>query len=181
MKGAVLIALNDFVEENFGPEAWERILENANPASGGVYTSVQNYDDEEVVALVGAVCEELKIDIQQALCQFGRYLFSVLNDKYSIFTKIQPDFYKFLASVEDVVHVEVKKLFPDAYLPTLKAVDQSDSHIVLKYISRRRMCSLAEGLIRGAAKQYGVNVSIEQPKCYCKGDDHCIIEVKTVE
>lgn len=177
MKGAVFIALNDFIEEGFGIDAWERILNEAKPASGGVYTSVQNYDDSELIAIVHAVCSQLKLDKGQALRLFGNYLFSALNRKHPIFTSLQTDLFKFLASVEGVVHVEVKKLFTDVQLPTMKAIEQSDSHIVLQYESTRKMCELAEGLIQGAAKHYDVEVVVSQRCCYHQGDNYCEIEV----
>ena len=178
MKGAVFIALNDFIEEGFGIEAWENILNEAAPPSGGVYTSVQNYDDTELVAIVHAVCRQLELDKGQALRLFGDYLFAILNKKHPIFTSLQPDLFKFLASIEGVVHVEVKKLFAGVQLPTMKAIEQSDNHVVLHYESARKMCELAEGLIQGAAKHYGIEVNVSQRCCYHKGDDCCEIEVR---
>lgn len=180
MKGAVFIALNDFIEEGFGIEVWESILNEARPASGGVYTSVQNYDDSELVDIVHAVCRQLKIDKGQALRIFGDYLFATLNRKHPIFTSLQPDLFKFLASVEGVVHVEVEKLFTGVQLPTMKAIEKSDDCVVLHYESARKMCELAEGLIQGAAKYYGVEVELTQRCCYHSGDDHCEIEVRKI-
>lgn len=178
MKGAVFIALNDFVEEGFGIATWESILAEAAPPSGGIYTSVQNYDDKELVAIVHAICNQLKLEKGEALRLFGDYLFAALNRKHPIFTTLQPDLFKFLASVEGVVHVEVKKLFADVQLPKMQSIEQSDKHIVLHYESARQMCELAEGLIQGAAKFYGIDVAVSQRCCYQCGDDHCEIEVR---
>lgn len=180
MKGVVLIALNDFIEERFGIKAREDILNEVQPVSGGIYTSVQNYDDNELVDIVHAACHQLKLDKGQALKIFGEYLFAALNRKHPIFTRLQSDLFKFLASVEGVVHVEVKKLFTGVRLPTMKTIEKGDNYIVLHYESVRQMCELAEGLVQGAAKHYGIEVKINQRCCYHKGDDHCEIEVGKV-
>ena len=180
MKGAVFIALNDFIETLYGIDRWESILNEVNPASGGIYTSVQNYDDTEMVALVHAICRQLDVTRAQALGILGEYLFGILNSKYPIFTSLQPDFFKFLAGVESIVHTEVRKLFSDVKLPLIIPVESTEKTMVLRYESERKMCELAEGLILGAAKFYEVNVTLKQSCCYHRGDDHCMIEVTLV-
>ena len=181
MKGAVLVTLNEFVEDIYGLDKWERVLDIAKPKSGGIYTSVDSYDDEEVLALIHATCEVLELSKEKALHVFGKYLFEVLNKKHPIFTRLQPDLLNFLASVEDVVHKEVDKLFPDAYLPKITPVSRTENSITLKYVSKRKMCGLAEGIIHGAAESYGVEIDIHHPVCYHKGDDHCLLEVSINE
>lgn len=181
MKGAVFIALNDFIESQFGIERWEAILTEAKPASGGIYTSVENYQDSEMLDLVHATCQQLGVSRSQALNLFGVYLFGVLNKKHPIFTSLQPDLFRFLATVEDIVHTEVRKLFDGVYLPVITAVSQTSNTIVLRYESKRKMCELAEGLIQGAADFYQVNINMTQKACYHTGDDHCLIEVTKVD
>ena len=181
MKGAVFIALNDFIESQFGMARWEAILDEAQPASGGVYTSIQNYDDAEIVALVHAICHQLNVSRSQALHLFGEYLFGVLNAKHPIFTSLQSDLFKFLATVESIVHTEVRKLFEGVYLPLLQPIELTADKIILRYESKRHMCELAEGLINGAAKFYGVNIAITQPYCYHHQHDHCLIEVTRID
>lgn len=181
MKGAVFIALNDFIESQFGMEQWEAILTEAKPVSGGIYTSVENYDDTEMLDLVHAACHQLGVSRAQALNLFGVYLFDILNKKHPIFTSLQPDFFKFLSSVEDIVHTEVRKLFEGVYLPVITAVSETENTILLRYESKRKMCELAEGLIQGAADFYRLKVRIEQKSCYHTGHDHCLIEVTKID
>lgn len=180
MKGVVFIALNDFVEQRFGIASWESILEAVKPDSRGIYTSVQNYDDAEMLALVHTMCHQLQLTRAHALRTFGEYLFGTLNTRYPLFSHLEPSLFGFLASVERIVHTEVKKLYPDATLPLLRPINQSDTMIELRYESERKMCELAEGLIQGAADHYGVAIKISQSRCYHLGDDHCQIKVEQV-
>jgi hypothetical protein len=181
MKGTVFVALNDYVERQYGIAEWNGLLAEVAPASNGIYTSLLNYDDKEFCDLLRALCVRVSVSSEYFLRDFGIFLFDVLNRKYPIFTDIQAGLMDFLAAVEGVVHVEVKKLFPEAYLPSLKVIRRTSNQMVLEYQSRRNMCFLAEGLIQGAAQFYGETVSITQSRCCHKGAASCWIDVSAVE
>jgi len=55
MKGIVFVKLNEFIEELWGDEFWDELLEEAELPSGGVYTTVGTYDDQEFFTLIGLV------------------------------------------------------------------------------------------------------------------------------
>ena len=100
-----------------------------------------------------------------------------LNMKHSIFVESEPDFISFLKSIEDVIHKEVMKLYPNPNLPSLKWEQPDDNSITLFYRSPRQLCSLAEGLIKGAAEQYEVEYTMKHDVCTHNGDDHCRFEI----
>ena len=52
-----------------------------------------------------------------------------------------------LYSIEDHIHVHVKKLYPDAELPTFKILEKTDTSISMVYSSSRGLYRLAHGLI----------------------------------
>ena len=60
-----------------------------------------------------------------------------------------------VASIEQVIHSEVRKLYPDAELPTLEATAIGPDGMRLTYRSPRCMADFAEGLIEGAASHFG--------------------------
>jgi hypothetical protein len=66
----------------------------------------------------------------------------------------------FLCTVENHIHVEVKKLYPDADLPKFQTVVRSSEQLVLDYISCRPLSDLAVGLMLGAAEYFEQNVAI---------------------
>jgi len=41
------------VEEELGLEMWDRVITAVTPASGGAYTAAANYEDAELLAIVG--------------------------------------------------------------------------------------------------------------------------------
>lgn len=173
MKGAVFIALNQMIEEQAGMEAWESLLTAVNPGSQGIYTSVEDYPDEELFSLVTGLSQALDTPIEVLVESFGSYLFDVLNNKYPMFSEQQSHFFDFLESIDGVIHKEVRKLYESANLPTLNCKRLDDKHMEMIYHSPRKLCLLAEGLIRGAARYYQVDYQLEHDVCMHKGSDHC--------
>ncbi|MEC7189135.1 MAG: heme NO-binding domain-containing protein [Pseudomonadota bacterium] len=177
MKGIVFTTFNDMIEEKIGIEVWDRILDTVNPESGGVYTAVEDFPDEELLAMVAELSEITGTPVMDLVRAFGLHLFHALNMKHSIFVESEPDFISFLKSIEDVIHKEVIKLYPNPNLPSRKWEQPDDNSITLFYRSPRQLCSLAEGLIKGAAEQYEVEYTMKHDVCTHNGDDHCRFEI----
>ncbi|MFL0805359.1 MAG: heme NO-binding domain-containing protein [Agarilytica sp.] len=177
MKGVVFIAINDMVEKEFGISVWEEILSEVNPKCQGVYTSTQEYPDEDVVKYVLTISQKLGVEPSVATQYFGKFLFGELNKKYGIFTKLSPNLFDFLRSIEGVIHKEVRKLYDTPSLPTLDYHTNNKHDLQLKYSSPRKLCFLAEGLIFGAAEFYGEDIILKHDTCTHKGDDHCLLRV----
>jgi len=177
MKGIVFTTFNDMVEQEIGIDVWEKILDSVNPESNGVYTSVEDFPDDELFAMVGELSEQTGTPVLELVRAFGQYLFHALAMKHPVFVDEKPDFIEFLKSIEDVIHKEVEKLYPNPNLPSLKWEQSEPNSITLFYKSPRKLCHLAEGLIKGAAKQYGVEYTFEHPVCMHDGHDHCRFEI----
>ncbi len=176
MKGMVFTMLSEMVEQNFGLEVWDELIDLTDPASEGIYVATDLYPDEELMAYVGAMSEKLGVPANELVFGFGSYLLGRFN-------KIHPEFFSdhtaksFLKSVHDVIHVEVKKLHPDAVLPHFDYEDEAENTLTMLYRSPRGLCALAEGLISGTADYYGTTVKSEHPVCMHTGSDHCRIEL----
>ncbi|MCV6589801.1 MAG: heme NO-binding domain-containing protein [Marinobacterium sp.] len=173
MKGIVFNILEQMVIEKAGLAAWDQLLQDVQPASQGIYTAGGNYPDEEVVQLASRASEMLDIPLNTLVTAFGSYLFSNLVKKHPVFVEQQPDFFSFLKSVHDVIHVEVRKLYEEPSLPHFRYTQLNTQQLRLEYRSPRKLCMLAEGLIAGAAEYYAVRYQLEHPVCMHKGADHC--------
>lgn len=175
MKGAIFIALNQVVEEAAGIGAWEQLLDRVQPASGGVYISVESYPDEELFALVKELSVITALPQSLLIRNFGEALFAILNSKYPQFTQAQPDFFEFVKSVDGTIHKEVEKLYHNPNLPSMDCEQRSDSEMLVHYRSPRKLCTLAHGLFAGAASHYQVDCLFEHRLCMHDGADHCEI------
>ena len=150
----------DFVTEQFGPEMADDIIEASALPSGGAYTSVGTYSHGEMVALVGALAARTGRPADGLVRAFGDRLSDTFAHDFPEFFRRASTLFDFLESIEQHIHVEVRKLYPDAELPTFRTEERSPARLVLLYRSPRRMGHLSEGLITGSARQFGVDVRV---------------------
>ncbi len=161
MKGIVFTELFEMIEESFGLETLDKIINEADLQSDGIYTAVGTYDASEIGKIVSKLHEISNIPIADLVETFGRYLFKSLNKIYPQFTERAPDLMTFLESINSYIHPEVYKLYPDAELPHFDTVEKTDSLIILKYRSKRKMYVLAKGLIHSAADFFNEKIEVE--------------------
>lgn len=160
MKGMVFTEFLDMVEDQYSYDVAERIIDTSDLPSKGVYTSVGSYDAEEMVHLCTALSTETKTSTDALLMSFGRRLFSTFNQDYPMFFEDADDAFSFLRKVEEYIHVEVKKLYPDAELPTFEYETPDERTLVMIYKSRNPFGKLAEGLIAGCVEHFGGGISV---------------------
>ena len=65
-----------------------------------------------------------------------------------------------LASIEDHIHVEVRKIYPDAELPTFTIEEQSETHLIMIYKSSRAMHAFGKGLMNMAFDHFNQKATI---------------------
>jgi hypothetical protein len=106
---------------------------------------------------------------------FGRAAVPLLAEAHPQFFAPFSSTTPFLLTINDVIHAEVRKLYPDADVPEFEFGTASEGRLALAYQSPRRLCALAEGFIDGAADHFGEQVSIEQSACMLRGDERCVI------
>lgn len=160
MKGIVFTEFLDFVGAELGSDMVDDIIEDAAPASGGAYTAVGTYPYAEMGALVGALARRTGAPANQLLRAFGRHLCRRFTVKFPAFFASAPTLFDFLASVDGHIHVEVRKLYPDAELPSFRVNARGPEAIDLDYASCRALDALAEGMIAAAAEHYGFPAAI---------------------
>lgn len=179
MKGAIFIALNEMVVEQHGFGTWLSIIDEAKV--DGVYTGTKNYPDEELFAIVSVICNTLQVALPDIMKAFGEYLFHFLHKSYPMFADQKPDFFEFISSIDGVIHVEVHKLDENAQTPTIKVEQVNADEALLSYYSPRKLCHLAEGLLTGAGRHYGIEVRISQSQCMHLGAEECHLHIQQVK
>lgn len=142
------------VEEQFGYEVADKIVTNSDLPSGGVYTALGKYDHQEMVQLLTSLQAETHTTIPSLLKAFGKYLFKSFGKSYGAFFEEAEDAFSFLKGIENHIHVEVLKLYPDAELPKFEISQLNSNQLELVYRSERGLADLAEGLIRGCIEHY---------------------------
>lgn len=167
--------LADMVETVLGIEEWNAVL--AENGLDGIYTSTALYDDEELMGLVATISRRNEIPVNDLVFAFGEFMFPQFYERYPQLIDPSPDLLTFLSTIDNVIHVEVKKLYPQAITPDFKHEQGDDNTLMLEYRSDRKLCQLAEGLISGAAKHYDEAYTLAHSPCMHEGADHCGLRV----
>lgn len=161
MKGVVFTEFVEMVEEMFSVDLADQILEESNLPSGGAYTSLGTYDHQEMLTLVTHLSEATGIPVQDLIHAFGHHLLTRFAALFpTMFSGVDGTF-SFLTRIEDYIHVEVRKLYPDAELPHFVYEWPSEGEMIMTYSSKRPFALLAGGLIAGAIEHYGEAIDVQ--------------------
>ncbi len=180
MKGMIFTSLGDLVEEEFGIGAWNRTLARIDSVVDGAYIEADTYPASEMLSLVGALVEELQVPAPQLLDLFGQKLFFDLYRLYPELVDRHTELVPFLASVGTDIHEEMKILHVDAEVPDMRCDFYDRNQLTMYYDSPRKMCLLAEGLVRGAAQHFDKTIELEHSECMHEGADRCKFEMRLV-
>jgi hypothetical protein len=159
MKGIVFTEFLELVENEFGLEIVQRVIDECQLETDGVYTSIGTYSHKDMFKMVGKLSEIKGIPVPELLTIYGEYFFTTLSKDYPKFME-QSSLFPFLDSIEKYIHPEVLKLYPAAELPTFSSEMKNENEMLLNYLSSRKMSDLAIGLIKGASKYFKEDIEI---------------------
>jgi hypothetical protein len=154
MKGIVFTEFLEMVEQKYGLETVDAIIESAQLPNDGAYTAVGTYDHRELLRLVGSLSQATRTALPKLVHAFGRHLFTSFSRAYPYVFDGLHSTTEFLSNVEDLIHVEVRKLYPDAELPSIAFSALGDNRWELIYRSTRPFADLCQGLIEACAEHY---------------------------
>lgn len=176
MKGVIFNLTEEVIVEAHGEDVWDALLDAAE--LDGAYTSLGNYPDGDLFRLVEAASALLKAPPDDVVRTIGEGALPLLADRYPVFFEGYDTTRSFLLTLNDIIHSEVRKLYPGAEVPEFGFDDTDPDDLVITYRSARKLCALARGFITGAARYYDEEASLEEPQCMHRGDDRCVIHCR---
>jgi len=175
VKGIIFNLLEDVVTAEHGVEQWEDVLDCAG--LDGSYTAVGSYNDAEFLALVSALPGSASMSPGDRLRAFGRSAMGLLAQRYPVFFNGHTATRSFVLTLNQIIHPEVRKLYPGADVPVFDFDDDpgEPQTVIIGYRSARHLCQLAEGFVQGAADYFGEHVRLSQSHCMRHGEERCLI------
>ncbi|WP_299060850.1 heme NO-binding domain-containing protein [uncultured Polaribacter sp.] len=164
MKGIVFTEFLDLVEEKFGLEVVDKIISDSNLASEGVYTSIGTYSFSEMLQLLQHLSTYTKISIDNLLLVYGEHFFSVIETSYPGLLATYKDPIEMISSIENHIHVEVRKIYPDAELPTFIVEEKTADAVIMLYKSSRAMHHFGLGLMNKTFEHFNTKATIALEK-----------------
>lgn len=169
MKGIVFTGFLEMTENKFGIEIVDSMLESLELESGGIYTSIGTYDFSEMLKLLQTLSVKVNIPVNDLIYTYGLYFFKILTDNYPDIFKMYGSAFEMLKSVENHIHVQVRKIYPEAELPTFHIIHESENYMEMIYISERGMYKFAQALIEKTCEFYHKEASITYTKLHNDG------------
>ena len=126
------------VEDKFGMDMAADSFDMSILPSGGFYTSEGTYDHSEIVAVAISLIKQTPIEVLDLLGVFGKHLFGRFTEGFLGFFEGDQTAFEFLESIDQYIHVEVKKLYPDAQLPKFDCCSSDENTLHMGYPSGRQ-------------------------------------------
>ena len=160
MKGIVFTEFLELVEDKFGLEMVDHIISNSDLESNGIYTSVGTYSFSEMLQLLQHLSANTGISIDDLLLVYAEHFFSVIEKSYPGLLATYKDPIEMISSIENHIHVEVRKIYPDAELPTFEVLEKTDNSLILIYKSSRAMHHFGLGLMNKTFEHFNSKATI---------------------
>lgn len=154
MKGVVFVELIEMAETLLGEEAVDAVLDACPLSSGGAFTRVGNYPCSELIALVEAFAARSATPPEALQRRFGHWVMAHFARTYPNLLADHPDALTMLEAIEGEVHVEVRKLYPDAELPRFETARPAPGCLRMVYRSPRPLAAFCHGLIEACLDHF---------------------------
>jgi len=154
MKGTIFVELVKMAENAFGDDAVDEVLSKADLENDGAFTAVGNYPCSELVKIVGAFSEHSGVSGEELQRMFGHWIMDHFSENYSEFFEGKTDSFSLLEAVDGEIHVEVKKLYPEAELPVFATERLSEEQLKLTYSSPRPLVEFCHGMVEACLKRF---------------------------
>lgn len=161
MKGVVFTEFMEMVEEKFGLETLDYIIENSELESNAIYTAVGTYDAAEMFEMVGKLSKKVDIPAGDLVYAYGLYFFKKLEESHPYVFDMYKSPIDLLNAIENHIHIHVRKIYPGAELPSFEVIEKNETSITMIYKSERALYMFAKGLMEKTFEHYGKNVKID--------------------
>jgi predicted hydrocarbon binding protein len=175
MHGIIFQELRRYATARLGEHGWDTLLQQA-ALSRSSYLAFKSYPDEEAVALVTAATRMTGKSARAILEDFGEFIAPSLLRGYKALLKSHWSVLDVIEHVERI-HERVRN-DPLATPPHLVCRRLDPETVQVSYVSKRRLCGVGIGFIRGIGQEMKQPVEVRERQCMHLGALSCEFEVR---
>jgi Haem-NO-binding len=181
MQGIIFVTWEKFLAERFGISLLNtyRAAIGQTPATSPLVSKV--YNDETLLAGVGAACKLTGLSADMMLREYGRYfMINGLTSHLCAYLLTQVHNGRELLLTMSDAHAQMRRT-ADGLTPPLfeyEVISSDLNTLALVYDSPRKLCSVLLGAIEGAAERYGEKVKVVERTCMKRGAPVCRFEMR---
>lgn len=180
MLGIIFDELEKYVGREHGAAGLSQ-MHGLTGRGEGAYQLDRSYPDQELQLIVKGLSEATGRAPEMLLESFAEAMVPGLLEVYGILVNPRWSFLDLLVNTEGVIHKGVRLSAQSANPPAIQAERSGHEAVTIVYRSQRRLCSVAKGIVRGAANHYGVSITMVEDQCMHRGDPECVIKVSAEE
>lgn len=146
----------------FGQQEWEEIMIASGLQPNKIIMATNDFDDEQVVAMVQNSCKVLNQSLEQVADYFGEFwMTSYAVSVYKPYFGTTATAKEFMIKLNDI-HVKVTKYVPNAHPPKFEYEWKDDNMLILTYISQRGLIDFVVGLAKGVGIYFNQKLSVRK-------------------
>ncbi|MDH5324582.1 MAG: heme NO-binding domain-containing protein [Gammaproteobacteria bacterium] len=178
MYGMIFEFMRGYVQERHGGKPAWRTLLKATGRDNQIYFPSVDYPDRELVELAVTAAKTFRLPTSQLLEDFGAYMAPRLLDFYKMY--IDGKSWRSLELLENAGGCirAVERHNPNRKPPRILTQRLSLDKLVLQYQSRRKLCYVAKGVVRGLGEHFQEKITIVETQCMLKGADSCVMTLE---
>lgn len=178
MHGLIFFFLHKFAERYPAGSA-SRVGQAADAGPAGqTHLPSGVYPDADAVAMLASLADSAGKPLGEIVAGFGEFLAAHLVKVAGSLIESDWRTLDLIEHTEAIIHSMVRTTKPGASPPVLEAFRASPDELHLIYSSKRRLCLLATGLIRGLAAHYNEQITAEESSCMLRGDPFCSFVIR---
>ncbi len=181
MKGIIFVVWEKYLNERLGSTFIETYREHIGETAEQLPVSGRVYPDALLVKGLSAASRISFLPEDRLMVEYGRYfMLNGLVEYLCGYLLAQSlNGFDLLLQMRDA-HAQMRRT-PDGLEPPLfdyQILSDDHRHMILTYESNRKLCSLLEGCVIGAAERFGETVRIHEHSCMKKGAPACRFEIR---
>lgn len=177
MQGVILDEMRTYIAQRYGYRAWLDTLKKAGKEPTQQYTLDEVYPDDELGRLAVSAAAVTQTPPLELMEGFGEALAPDMMRLYSYLIEPEWEYADFLLMMEPLLHKALQLHTSGTEPAKVHAVRQGPDAVRITYASPLRACAAVQGVILGAAKEYGASANVVQSECVLRGDPECVFEV----
>lgn len=161
MHGIIFHEFRHYINQQNGFGLWNQLLQKAQ-MEGKMYLPTQMYPDEELEALFIAACQQLKMERDPLLENFGHYIIPQFMRIFGQIVKPEWQLMDVLEHTENVIHRTIRQYDKNATPPQLICEREGRQQVKIYYASGRQMLAFGKGLVLGLSDYYKEAVKLRE-------------------
>lgn len=181
MHGLIFVTWEKFLAERFGTKLLHTYRSSIGETAASAPLANRLYDDATLLAGVGVVCRLTNVDADALLHEYGRYfIVNGLTSHLCAYILRQVHDGRDLLLQMRSSHAQISRTAEMVTPPIFQyeVFSNNPDMLVLVYDSPRKLCSVLQGAIEGAAERFDQQVQINEHTCMKKGAVACRFEVR---